>query len=77
MFVRPSLISRDFAKAGVKTRLVKPNDGDILAKGRVMEIVTGVTTRRIMFEGKTERTRESRENHNEIIRELGVNNYGI
>ncbi|SFM58390.1 methyl-coenzyme M reductase I operon protein C [Methanolobus profundi] len=33
----------DFAMAGVKTRLVKPKDSDILAKGRVMEIVTGVT----------------------------------
>ncbi|MDY0387892.1 MAG: methyl-coenzyme M reductase I operon protein C [Methanolobus sp.] len=33
----------DFAKAGVKTKLVKPKDGDILTKGRVMEIVTGVT----------------------------------
>ncbi|WP_342304655.1 methyl-coenzyme M reductase I operon protein C [Methanolobus sp. ZRKC5] len=33
----------DFAKAGVKTKLVKPKDSDILTKGRVMEIVTGVT----------------------------------
>jgi methyl-coenzyme M reductase subunit C len=33
----------DFAEAGVKTRLVKPKDSDILTKGRVMEIVTGVT----------------------------------
>lgn len=33
----------DFAKAGVKTKLVKPRDSDILTKGRVMEIVTGVT----------------------------------
>jgi methyl-coenzyme M reductase subunit C len=33
----------DFAKAGVKTRLVKPKDSDILTKGKVMEIVTGVT----------------------------------
>ncbi|TQD25323.1 methyl-coenzyme M reductase I operon protein C [Methanolobus vulcani] len=33
----------DFAMAGIKTRLVKPKDSDILAKGRVMEIVTGVT----------------------------------
>ena len=33
----------DFAMAGVKTRLVKPQDSDILAKGRVMEIVSGIT----------------------------------
>lgn len=33
----------DFAKAGVKTKLVKPKDSDVLTKGRVMEIVTGVT----------------------------------
>jgi methyl-coenzyme M reductase subunit C len=29
--------------AGLKTRLVKPKKSDILAKGRVMEIVTGIT----------------------------------
>ncbi|MFA0823439.1 MAG: methyl-coenzyme M reductase I operon protein C [Methanomethylovorans sp.] len=33
----------DFAKAGVKTRLVKPKEKDIVTKGKVMEIVTGVT----------------------------------
>ncbi|WP_406662524.1 methyl-coenzyme M reductase I operon protein C [Methanolobus sp. ZRKC3] len=33
----------DFAMAGVKTRYVKPKKSDILAKGRVMEIVTGIT----------------------------------
>jgi len=33
----------DFAMAGVKTRLVKPQESDILTKGRVMEIVSGVT----------------------------------
>jgi methyl-coenzyme M reductase subunit C len=32
----------DFAMAGVKTRLVKPKKSDILTKGRVMEIVTGI-----------------------------------
>jgi methyl-coenzyme M reductase subunit C len=33
----------DFAEAGIKTRLIKPKDEDILTRGRVMEIVTGVT----------------------------------
>ena len=33
----------DFAKAGVKTRLVKPKENDIVTRGKVMEIVTGVT----------------------------------
>ncbi len=33
----------DFAKAGVKTRLVMPIDRDIGTKGTVMEIVTGIT----------------------------------
>lgn len=33
----------DFAKAGVETRLVKPKEKDIVTKGKVMEIVTGVT----------------------------------
>jgi methyl-coenzyme M reductase subunit C len=33
----------DFAKIGIKTRLVKPAENDIQTKGKVMEIVTGVT----------------------------------
>jgi len=33
----------DFAEAGIKTRLIKPKDEDILTRGKVMEIVTGVT----------------------------------
>jgi len=33
----------DLAMAGVKTRLVKPKDNDIVTKGKVMEIVTGIT----------------------------------
>lgn len=33
----------DLAMAGVKTRLVMPKDNDIVTKGKVMEIVTGVT----------------------------------
>ncbi|MDO9517065.1 MAG: methyl-coenzyme M reductase I operon protein C [Methanosarcinaceae archaeon] len=33
----------DFAEAGIKTRLVKPKNADILTKGTVMEIVTGIT----------------------------------
>ncbi|ATU08735.1 methyl-coenzyme M reductase I operon protein C [Methanohalophilus portucalensis] len=33
----------DFAKAGIHTRLVKPQDKNIQTKGKVMEIVTGVT----------------------------------
>ncbi len=33
----------DFAKIGTKTRLVKPQENNIQTKGKVMEIVTGVT----------------------------------
>ncbi|WP_462272138.1 methyl-coenzyme M reductase I operon protein C [Methanohalophilus sp.] len=33
----------DFSKAGIHTRLVKPQDKNIQTKGKVMEIVTGVT----------------------------------
>ena len=33
----------DFAKAGIKTRLVMPMDKDIDTQGTVMEIVTGIT----------------------------------
>lgn len=33
----------DFAKIGIKTRLVKPVENNIQTKGKVMEIVTGVT----------------------------------
>jgi methyl-coenzyme M reductase subunit C len=33
----------DFARAGVKTRLVKPKKNDIRTRGKVMDIVTGVT----------------------------------
>ncbi|MCD5425263.1 MAG: methyl-coenzyme M reductase I operon protein C [Methanosarcinaceae archaeon] len=33
----------DFAKAGVKTKFVMPKDEDILTKGTIMEIVSGIT----------------------------------
>jgi methyl-coenzyme M reductase subunit C len=39
---QPPMDLEDFAKAGIITRLVKPKDEDILTKGKVMEIVTGV-----------------------------------
>lgn len=33
----------DFAEAGIRTRSVKPKDEYILTRGKVMEIVTGIT----------------------------------
>ena len=33
----------DFAKGGIKTRLVKPKNEDIQTKGTIMDIVTGIT----------------------------------
>ncbi|WP_440952555.1 methyl-coenzyme M reductase I operon protein C [Methanococcoides sp. FTZ1] len=33
----------DFAKGGIKTRFVKPRNNEILTKGKVMDIVSGVT----------------------------------
>ena len=32
----------DFARIGCKTRLVMPNDSDIVTKGTIMDIVTGI-----------------------------------
>ncbi|NYT19674.1 MAG: methyl-coenzyme M reductase I operon protein C [Methanosarcinales archaeon] len=33
----------DFAKGGIKTKIVKPKNNEIQTKGKVMEIVSGVT----------------------------------
>ena len=33
----------DFAEVGIKTRIVKPKDENIQTRGKIMEIVTGVT----------------------------------
>lgn len=49
---QPPMDQEDFAKAGIKTRLVKPKDEDILTKGKVMEIVTGVTRGEAAQRGK-------------------------